>query len=435
MYPFIIPNIVFVKGLAAYGVYDLNNGAFHRLTIEAGNLLCSLDGKKHVSCFSLEERAFFDIAKSKLLVDYQSEPQYREQTTLREVLHENRPVKFAWIELTSKCNQNCLHCFMGTDLNAYRHLDTIKICSYIDVLHSQGISQLVLTGGEPTLHPDFEKILDHAAQYDMSISLLTNGTTEQLIEALPKLRAYGVKSKISILGWEDAHDKMVGVKGAFRKLLNTIDRFIENRTPIELGMTVCSINISDVNVVRKYANDKGIRLEVSPIYPTGRARDNYEILFQNTQREFITECQRDKKEKTDRLIEFESPKRVIKPTQITDYEAVDLREYLTNSFECGQKIIAILSSSKVSPCLLLRKPPYIIGDLNVTKLENILDYHNQQRQSFNELMSLSNIQECNKCEALYICKGGGCIAITESKCGNIKCKNPYYSECYYTRRE
>jgi len=269
MYPFIVANVIFVKGPSAYGVYDLNNGVFHRLTVEAGDLLRSLCGLKHISSFSAEEKTFFDIAKNKFLVDYQLEAQYRHQTQLSEVLHESRTVKFAWIELTSKCNQKCLHCFMGTDLNAYRHLDTKDICNYIDILYSQGISQLILTGGEPTLHPDFEAILDHATQYDMSISLLTNGTTEQLIRVLPKLRTYGVRSKISILGWEATHDKMVGAKGAFKKLMDTIDQFVKTRTPIELGMTVCSVNIDDVDMVRRYANDQRVNLEVSPIYPTG----------------------------------------------------------------------------------------------------------------------------------------------------------------------
>lgn len=433
MYPYIIPNVVLVKGPSAYGVYDLNNGLFHRLTIAAGDLLCSLDGEKAISLFTPEEREFFEIARTKGIVDYQASAEYRKKTSIDEVLREGRTVKFAWIELTSVCNQRCIHCFMGDDLNAYKHLELEKICEFIDILYSQGISQLILTGGEPTLHPDFELILDYVSKYDMSISLLTNGITEQLVKAMPKLRAYGIKSKISILGWENTHDVMVGVNGAFKKLMRTIDKYVETRTPIELGMTVCSVNLRDVDIVREYANEKGIKLEVSPIYPTGKARDNYDILFQHTQREFISVCQRDKKRVTESLIDFEPAERYIKPTHPTDYESVDLKGFLTNSFECGQKIIAILSSGKVSPCLLLRKSPYYMGDVNMSRLEDILHYQSKERQLFNQKMLLSNISDCSKCEALYICKGGGCIAITEAKCGSINHKNPFYSQCYYCK--
>lgn len=435
MYPFIVSNVVLVKGVEAYGVYDLNNGLFYRITLEAGELLKMLDGKKHISSYSAEEKIFFEGVKSKQLLEYQTKCEYRKHTTLDTVFRENRSVKFAWIELTSKCNQKCLHCFMGNDLNRYNHVDTSEICSYIDILHLQGISQLILTGGEPTLHPEFEIILRHAAQYDMNISLLTNGTTNQLLEMLPLLRRYGVKSKISILGDECVHDNIVGVKGSYKKLMNTINRFIETQTPIELGMTVCSLNINDVDRVRKFANDKRIHLEISPIYPIGLAKDNYESLFQHTQRDFIDVCKKDKNQVIEDLVIFEPPIRCVRPIEPTDYESVNLKEYLTNSFECGQKIIAILASGKISPCLLLRKAPYIIGDLSMKKLEDILSYQSEQRQTFNKLMRLSNIEDCKNCEAVYVCKGGGCIAITESTYGGVNYKNPYYSECYYKGRD
>ena len=320
---------------------------------------------------------------------------------------------------------------MGKDLNAYEPYSFEDICAFIGTMHRLGISQLILTGGEPTLHPEFKEILEYAALYDINLTLLTNGTTPYIHDFVPVFRKYGVRSKLSILGWKKSHDIMVGMPGAFDKLMRTIDIYIEEKAPIELGMTVCSANYSDATIVREYANRKKIRLEMSPIYPLGRAKSNQEILFKHSLRDFIKICQEDKSYVIEETLEFAPSSRITKPIQKTDYESVDLSGYLTDSFECGQKIIAILSSRKITPCLLLREKEFWIGDVKEDKIEKILDYNNPKRETYNKKMKLSNISACAECEALYICKGGGCPAITLATRGKIIDKNPYYSKCYY----
>lgn len=227
MYPYLKENVVIVEGMKSDGIYDLNQGKFHRVNKQASNLLGTLNGEIAIDVFSASERIFIENAISKGIVVRQNESILHKKTELADVVRNDRPIRFAWIELTSICNQNCKHCFMGKDLNKTKPLKKELIYQLVDVLYERGITQIILTGGEPTLHPDFGEILDYVAQYDINITLLTNGTTSNIGQYIYKLKEYGVRTKMSILGWEKAHDYMVGVQGAFKKLLETIDLFIE----------------------------------------------------------------------------------------------------------------------------------------------------------------------------------------------------------------
>jgi radical SAM protein with 4Fe4S-binding SPASM domain len=430
MYIHLKTGVVLVRGPKAFGIYDLNHGKFYRVNKEAGNLL--LQSNQNIDLKKQKLKQFILDAQKKELLEIKENIEKTGITNLADVIHMTRELKFAWIELTGKCNQNCKHCFMGNDLNANPHYEKEKIFSYIDYLISCGISQIILTGGEPTLHPDIEQILDYIAQYDVDITLLTNGTTPRLPSLIPKLKDYGVKTKISILGIGKNHDEIVGLDGAFNKIKDIIELFINMNAPIKLGMTVCSLNIKDVDKVRDYANQLKVHFEASPIYPIGKAKFNHNELFKHTQEEYIKVCKKDKKRQIDIREYTNTASRKIKTISPYDYEAVDLHNFLTDSFECGQKIIAILSNRKVTPCLLLRTDKYMMGNLLESRLDEILEYDYPKRKEFNKMMKLSNISGCKDCEALYICKAGGCPAVTESIYGDIKKKNPYFSSCYYS---
>ena len=432
MYPYLKTNVVLVEGKKAYGIYDLEKGTFDRVSIDAGKLLKSVDGTKKLDDYDINEISFIKLAGDKGYINFQKEHLEVIQTELSNVLIDTRKeIKFAWIEITGTCNQKCLHCFMGSDLNRYGNIPKEQIYKHIDTLYDKGVSQIIITGGEPTLHPEFEEIIDYAARYDFTIGIITNGTSQCLIDLIPKLKAYGIKIKISILGWEDTHDIMVGKKGNFEIVKSNIERLAAEKVAIELEYTVCAININDIEKVKDFAKTLKIKLDISPMYPVGKAKDNYNLLYGNyVQRDFIRACQINKNLDYQH---YEPAKayRFIKQTNITDYEAVSLKDCLTNCRECGQKIIAILCSGKVTPCLLLRDNAYLIGEIQKESLEKILDYNNSNRAEFNKKIKLDNIEDCQHCEAIYICKGGGCMAITNATYGNINKKNPYFSFCYY----
>lgn len=81
---------------------------------------------------------------------------------------------FAFIYLTNECQLNCLHCsFKSTPRQPHTRLGEMVLLSALDEL--KGIKDITLTGGEPTLHPDFEILLSKAAENAGIVYVMTNG--------------------------------------------------------------------------------------------------------------------------------------------------------------------------------------------------------------------------------------------------------------------
>lgn len=90
------------------------------------------------------------------------------------------------IDLTSKCNNNCVSCWCNSPLLAERQYrgakrhKTIPVQlaqSLIDELHGLGTQELFFSGGgEPFMHPDILRILEHAKQRGMQCCVNTNFT-------------------------------------------------------------------------------------------------------------------------------------------------------------------------------------------------------------------------------------------------------------------
>jgi len=91
--------------------------------------------------------------------------------------HITIPLKRIHIELTNRCDFNCLFCPKPLMRRPYGNMDPQLACRIITEIKRLGLAEKVTfhVMGEPTLHPDFFCILDHAAQENLPVGLTTNG--------------------------------------------------------------------------------------------------------------------------------------------------------------------------------------------------------------------------------------------------------------------
>lgn len=82
------------------------------------------------------------------------------------------------------CNLNCQYCSVKKRKKHYRiELDVIK--DYIDKLITRGLKATIITGGgEPTLYPQINELVDFLLSRNLSIALITNGTLFDRVERL-----------------------------------------------------------------------------------------------------------------------------------------------------------------------------------------------------------------------------------------------------------
>lgn len=183
---------------------------------------------------------------------------------------------FAWLEITSQCNQRCLHCFFGDRLR-HGHAAFVDVAHAIQSVASLPLEALVLSGGEPTLHPDFVAIVELAKQAPWPIRILTNGR-ETDPAVLRALAHRAVHVEIPVLGWGTDHDLMTGVPGSFGRTLLALARYRDAGIAVTLTTTLTRYAVSALPQMQALAQTLGIPFAPSALFPEGQALAHWETL-------------------------------------------------------------------------------------------------------------------------------------------------------------
>jgi MoaA/NifB/PqqE/SkfB family radical SAM enzyme len=103
-------------------------------------------------------------------------PRSRAWDTLRLVMSSGGPGRCEFA-LNNACNANCGFCNFARDKlpkERWEYVERQGAFDAIDILFRQGIRYLILTGGEPTLHPDLIDIIAHASAKGMKVMMVSN---------------------------------------------------------------------------------------------------------------------------------------------------------------------------------------------------------------------------------------------------------------------
>lgn len=134
----------------------------------------------------------------------------------------------ACLELTYRCNERCSHCYIDDENNvlAAQELcydDYRRICLELEKM---GCMHVLVTGGEPTLRPDFIDICKLVVDNGMLLDVYTNGLDVRM-STFKELSGLGVNSvSVSLYGGSAAfHDSITHVPGSFERTLRTLMAF------------------------------------------------------------------------------------------------------------------------------------------------------------------------------------------------------------------
>src|ERR1700735_1790923 len=128
------------------------------------------------------------------------------------------------LDLTYRCNERCVHCYLDHD--DHGEMTTAEIKHLLDEMAEAGVFMLTLSGGEIFLRKDFFEILEHERRLTFCIKLKTNSIMIHEREAA-RIRDLGVESiQISIYSHRpEVHDAITLVPGSLRRSINAI-RFL-----------------------------------------------------------------------------------------------------------------------------------------------------------------------------------------------------------------
>ncbi len=178
--------------------------------------------------------------------------------------------------LIRRCNLTCKHCYTtSTDINFPNELTTPEIYTVMDDLKTFKVPVLILSGGEPLLHPNIFDISRRAKDMGFYVALSTNGTkiSEANIDEIADINYQYIG--VSLDGIKDTHDRFRRVKGSFDQALNGIRLCLEKDIKVGLRFTLTQDNAQDFPALLQLMDDHNIdKFYLSHLNYGGRGNKN-----------------------------------------------------------------------------------------------------------------------------------------------------------------
>ena len=178
----------------------------------------------------------------------------------------NRPIRDLRISVTDRCNFRCVYCMpkevFGKDYQFLEHTSLLtfeEITRVARLFKEIGIEKIRLTGGEPLVRRNLEKLIEMLAKLDMDLTLTTNASL--LKKKAQSLKDAGLKRvTVSLDSLDDKIFKaMNDVDFPVARVLEGIDHAASiGLTPIKVNMVVKrGVNDQDIVPMARYFKGSG----------------------------------------------------------------------------------------------------------------------------------------------------------------------------------
>lgn len=390
---------------AKYGlVIDFDTGGLHRLNAPACQILKFSEKSISVEQ-ALEQLGLEPESADSFLTSLLAENLIAVEKAPQKVHPENKPapapkLDFIWLEVISRCNLRCIHCYAEAPAHRSQEPDTATLFKRLDQAADLGCRNVQLTGGECALRKDLKELLSHVRhkKYEM-VEIFTNATLldESLIRFLAENK---IQVAVSLYSYKaESHDKITGVPGSHSKTLQNLKLLLAYGVQVRGAIIAMKQNEKDVKPTEYFLRELGVAAgPADPVRPCGRGSgmknwpEKYGLSIMRTKPDFVPERG-----------QFES-------------------NHHWNSCWLGKA--AITAEGEVLPCVFERE--LVAGNLNEHSLQWIV--HNGLRPFWK--LTRDKISVCRDCEYRYICRD--CRPWAYGYTGDLYAKTPTCTYDPYT---
>lgn len=271
-------------------------------------------------------------------------------------------LSFLWLELTSRCNLECIHCYAdsGPQVPVENVLCVDDYRRVIDSAASLGCRKVQFIGGEPTLMSGLADLIAYAREKEYElVEVYTNGThvSDELVSCLIK---HDVAVAVSFYADDPAiHDAITKKRGSHTATVRGIKRMKDMGLKVRVSIIVMEQNQDRVHATQEFLHSLGVaRVRADRVRGIGRGT-----------------------------------------SLITEGVSSTLSELCGN---CWRGSVAITPEGMVYPCIMARN--YAVGSLREHSLADIVTSLNlaASRKKIYEEVWLPRVQEinsnaCNAC--------------------------------------
>ena len=191
---------------------------------------------------------------------------------VRQKAHKQGNLRTIALDVTSKCNFNCSHCYAET----FSNVDLVDIETLGRVLqeaYQMGVYHYILQGGEPLTDPNrLEAIITMIHPDETYINVVSNGweMTRDKIKWLKNLKVDKIAFSLDS-GIEEEHD-LNRRQGSYARVLEAIENVFSEGLLASISTVVTreSLYSEGFKTAYEFALKKGIRIDVQIAMPVGK---------------------------------------------------------------------------------------------------------------------------------------------------------------------
>lgn len=315
------------------------------------------------------------------------------------------------IDVTSNCNERCIHCYLSNHKPEYLSFRNIeKVLTEFREL--QGLT-VYISGGECMTHPDFYRILLKCKKLDLNIVILSNLTLcdSTMIKLLKEINPQYIN--VSLYSMSSAeHDKITTVPGSWEKTMNAILKCENAGIAIRIATPLLKINRHAFPALKEFADKHNMHMV--PDFGIIAKNDHDKSNLQHT-------CSA--LELKDTLLEN-------KTLFDMEWSKVCRDDPDATLCDIGVFRIHINSTGDFYPCPSMHG--YVIGNINHDSLK---DVWNGERLQYLRNIRLKDLKQCVNCAHRNFCEP--CLAYNFNATGDIfktipnRCETATIVHCVY----
>jgi radical SAM protein with 4Fe4S-binding SPASM domain len=164
------------------------------------------------------------------------------------------------LELTVRCNNNCIHCYNNLppdDPNAIKNeLSTKDVKDIIDQAVDMGLLWVLLTGGEVLLREDFFELYKYIKKKGLIVSLFTNATliSDNHIKLFTKYPPRDIE--VTVYGLSKKKYAAVARTGNYSIFMNGLEKLFKASMPVSLKTTIMQSNFKYLKDIAEFCKNR-----------------------------------------------------------------------------------------------------------------------------------------------------------------------------------
>ncbi len=167
------------------------------------------------------------------------------------------------LETTFRCNLRCTHCYVNQAREAVdeasRELPLSRHQELIDEFAAEGCINLLLTGGEPLVRPDFPELFRHAVRSGLRVTVFTNATLvdQPIIDLFDECPPACVE--VTLYGATAAtYERITRVPGSFARCRAGVEALHARGVNLKLKTMILEWNAHEYEAMGDYARRLGV---------------------------------------------------------------------------------------------------------------------------------------------------------------------------------